>query len=44
MRNGKPVVEDATFGLRAAGPALAVNESYFKKKLITWDPDKMKIK
>ncbi|WP_298709688.1 Gfo/Idh/MocA family oxidoreductase [Chitinophaga sp.] len=44
MRSGKPVVEDATFGLRAAGPALAVNESYFKKKLINWDPVKMRIK
>ncbi|MGX5817506.1 Gfo/Idh/MocA family protein [Chitinophaga lutea] len=44
MRGGKPVVEDATFGLRAAGPALAANESYFKKQVIHWDADKMKIK
>ncbi|ATL49523.1 oxidoreductase [Chitinophaga caeni] len=43
MRNGKPIVEDATFGLRAAGPALAVNESYFKKKVIDWNPTKMLI-
>ncbi|ASZ14328.1 Gfo/Idh/MocA family oxidoreductase [Chitinophaga pendula] len=43
MRTGKTVVEDATFGLRAAGPALAVNESYFKKKIIQWDPKQMKI-
>ncbi|WP_343303421.1 Gfo/Idh/MocA family oxidoreductase [Chitinophaga niabensis] len=43
IRNGKPVVEDATFGLRAAGPALAVNESYFKKKVINWDPENMRI-
>jgi len=43
MRNGKPIVEDATFGLRAAGPALAVNESYFKKKVIDWNPTKMVI-
>jgi hypothetical protein len=43
IRNGKPVVEDATFGLRAAGPALAVNESYFKKTVINWDPENMRI-
>ncbi|SEW54655.1 Gfo/Idh/MocA family protein [Chitinophaga arvensicola] len=43
MRTGKPVVEDAVFGLRAAGPALVTNESYFSKKLINWDPVNMKI-
>lgn len=43
MRSGKPVVEDAVFGLRAAGPALVTNESYFSKKLINWDPVNMKI-
>ena len=43
MRSGKPVVEDASFGLRAAGPALLTNESYFRKKAIDWDPVKMKI-
>ncbi|RAJ02544.1 secreted protein [Chitinophaga skermanii] len=43
IRSGKPVVEDASFGLRAAGPALAVNESYFKKKIIQWDPKKIDI-
>lgn len=43
IRTGKPVVEDAIFGLRAAGPALAANESYFSKKVINWDADKMKI-
>ncbi|PSL47702.1 secreted protein [Chitinophaga niastensis] len=43
MRTGKPVVEDATFGLRAAGPALVTNESYFSKKLINWDPVNMRI-
>lgn len=42
MRTGKPVVEDATFGFRAAAPALACNESYFQKKIIQWDPEKMK--
>lgn len=43
MRSGKKVVEDATFGLRAAGPALLTNESYFKKQVINWDAEKMKI-
>ncbi|MFT4024411.1 MAG: Gfo/Idh/MocA family oxidoreductase [Flavihumibacter sp.] len=42
VRTGKPVVEDATFGFRAAGPALACNESYFTKKIIQWDPVAMK--
>ncbi|HYG38691.1 MAG TPA: Gfo/Idh/MocA family oxidoreductase [Cytophagales bacterium] len=43
MRSGKTVVEDASFGLRAAGPALATNLSYFDKKIINWDPVKMKL-
>lgn len=43
MRTGKPVVEDAVFGFRAAAPCLACNDSYFEKKVIHWDPDQMKI-
>ena len=43
IRSGKPVVEDASFGFRAAAPCLACNESYFQKKIINWDPDKMKL-
>jgi predicted dehydrogenase len=43
VRTGKTVVEDATFGFRAAAPALSCNESYFKKKVINWDPVKMKL-
>jgi hypothetical protein len=43
MRTGKTVVEDATFGLRAAGPALLTNESYFKKQAIHWNPESMQI-
>ncbi|HYF31383.1 MAG TPA: Gfo/Idh/MocA family oxidoreductase [Chitinophagaceae bacterium] len=42
MRSGKPVVEDAAFGFRAAAPCLACNDSYFKKKVIEWDGEKMK--
>lgn len=43
VRTGKPVVEDATFGFRAAAPALACNDSYFEKKIINWDPVNMKV-
>ena len=35
VRSRKPVVEDATFGLRAAGPALLSNLSYFEKRWST---------
>ncbi|TDQ19445.1 putative dehydrogenase [Algoriphagus boseongensis] len=44
IRTGKPVVEDAEFGFRAAAPALACNQSYFDKKIIHWDPVKLKLK
>jgi len=43
-RTGKAVVEDPIFGFRAAGPCLAVNDSYFQKKIIRWDPENMKVK
>ncbi|RKY88271.1 gfo/Idh/MocA family oxidoreductase [candidate division KSB1 bacterium] len=43
VRTGKPVLENSIFGLRAAGPALASNLSYFQKKIINWDPEKMKV-
>lgn len=43
IRTGKPVVEDAVFGFRAAGPCLACNESYFKRKVMNWNPETMKI-
>jgi predicted dehydrogenase len=44
IRLGKPVVEDPTFGLRAAAPCLACNDSYFQKKIVYWDPLGMKLK
>jgi predicted dehydrogenase len=37
VRDGKPIVEDATYGLKAAGPSLAANESYFNNRVVTWD-------
>ena len=43
IRDKKPITEDARFGLRAAGAALLANESYFQKKIVTWDPDGMKL-
>ncbi len=42
MRSRQPVVEDATFGLRAGGPAVLANHSYFEGRAINWDPEKMK--
>ncbi len=38
-----PVVEDPIFGLRAAGPALMSNISYFEKRTVEWDPVAMKM-
>jgi predicted dehydrogenase len=44
VRSRKPVVEDAVFGFRAAGPALLSNISYFDKKVCLWDAEAMKLK
>ncbi len=41
VRSRKPLVEDATFGFRAAGPALLSNISYFDERACKWDPDAM---
>jgi predicted dehydrogenase len=43
VRDGKPVYEDATFGYRAAAPALLCNNSYRQKREIDWDPVAMKV-
>lgn len=43
IRTGKPNIEEPTFAFRAAAPCLASNESYFKKKIIKWDPVHMKL-
>jgi predicted dehydrogenase len=43
VRSRKPVVEDAVFGFRAAGPALLSNLSYFEERVCKWDPDTMKM-
>jgi len=41
VRSRRPVVEDAVFGLRAAGPALLANLSYFESRAIGWNADTM---
>jgi len=41
VRKRRPVVEDAVFGLRAAGPALLSNVSHFEKRIVHWDPEAM---
>jgi predicted dehydrogenase len=43
IRTRKKVVEDASFGLRAAGPAVLANLSYEKRKVVNWDPVAMKL-
>ena len=43
IRGGKPIVEDALFGYRAAAPALLCNDSYFQERPIKWDPVKLKL-
>jgi hypothetical protein len=43
VRDGTAVAEDATFGLRAAAPALACNDSYFDEKIVSWDPEQMEV-
>ena len=44
VRTRKPVVEDPVFGLRAAGPALLSNVSYFEKRVCRWDAAAMREK
>jgi predicted dehydrogenase len=43
IRENKPSIEDATFGLRAAGPALLTNDSYFNNKIVGWNPETMTV-
>lgn len=43
LRSRKPVVEDAMFGFRAAGPALLANESCDLGKSLNWDPLRMAV-
>lgn len=43
IRENQPILEDALFGMRAAGPALCSNLSYFEKRIVNWDPEKAKL-
>lgn len=43
VRTGKASVEDASFGLRAAGPAILCNTSAESNKAIHWDPNAMRV-
>ncbi len=43
IRTRTPVVEDPVFGLRAAGPALMSNVSYFERRMVIWDPVAMRM-
>ncbi len=43
IREGKAIKEDALFGMRAGGPALATNKSIFEKRIINWDPENAKV-
>jgi predicted dehydrogenase len=44
VRSRQPVVEDGTFGFRAAGPALLSNSSHFERRAYKWDAERMKAK
>ena len=44
IREGKPIVEDALFGIRAAGPAILANKSYFEQRIVQWDPETATVK
>lgn len=43
IRGNRKVVQNATFGLRAAGAALLANESYYRNQPVGWDPEKMRL-
>ncbi len=43
VRGEKKIIEDPTFGMRAAGAAILANESYYQGKPVRWDPEAMKL-
>lgn len=43
VRTNKQVIEDPIVAFRACAPTLACNDSYFKKEIIHWDPNAMKV-
>ena len=42
IRENGEVIQDPTFGLRAAGAAILANESYYRKRPVEWNPVLMK--
>ena len=44
VRSRQAPVEDATFGLRAAGAALLANVSIERNSVVEWDPESMNLK
>jgi predicted dehydrogenase len=44
IRGEKQIIEDPTYGLRAAGAALLANESYYRGAPVEWDPVSMKLR
>lgn len=43
IKEGKTTIEDSVFGMRAAAPALACNNSYFENRFVNWDPQEMRL-
>ncbi len=44
VRTRKQIIEDTTFGLQAAAPALLTNTSYLENRMVKWDPMAFKVK
>ena len=44
MQGGEPVLENATYGFRAAAPALIANLAYLENRIVEWDPEAMQLK
>ena len=44
IRKGGKVVEDGTYGFRAAAPAILSHQSHYDGKTYLWNPNEMKIK
>jgi predicted dehydrogenase len=43
MRRERKIIEDGTYGLRAAGAALLANYSYYSNGIVNWDPEQMQL-